>query len=98
MISSNTALVVNPSLPPVGVHTGSTLSLAQAGLLSTTSQPLNLGINVPTSVYGDVATSQQVTGLLPQAPTTDPQHLQVVVPSLNVDDLMVSIYFQGTIV
>lgn len=83
VISSNTALVVNPStLPPVSSHTGSTLSLAQSGLPSSSSslpQTLNLGINMSNSPYGEsVAGVQQQQVALPTTagPTTDPQHLQ----------------------
>ncbi|CAH0545885.1 unnamed protein product [Brassicogethes aeneus] len=80
-ISSNTALVVNPSLPPLSApHSGSTLSLAQAGLLGTAQQPgLNLGINVP--AYGAEQQLQQqqqsaAAQLTPQSAASDAQHLQ----------------------
>ena len=75
VISSNTAMVVNAPLP--GAHTGSTMSLAQSGLPSSSSslpQPLNLGINVPTN-FGEAAPAQQAA-LPPTAAATDPQHLQ----------------------
>lgn len=87
VMSSNTALVVNPSLPPL-VHSagvsGSTLSLTHSGLPSSSSslpQPLNLGINVPNTMYGDSAGAGQLMSSA-QAPSsasvaaTDPQHLQ----------------------
>lgn len=71
IMSSNTALIVNPPMP--GGLTGSTLSLVQSGLPVTTpslSQPLNLGINPP---FGDSVSQQSA---MPQGPTPDPQHLQ----------------------
>ncbi|XP_023309933.1 potassium channel subfamily T member 2 [Anoplophora glabripennis] len=72
VISSNTAPVVNPSL-----HlTGSTLSLAQSGLPSSSSslpQPLNLGLSVP---YGEGGPASQQTALPPTGAPTDPQQLQ----------------------
>lgn len=78
MISSNTALLINPS--PLGglSSAGSTLSLAHSGLPSSSSvgigqQQLGVGISVPNVTFGDVASQQP---LLPQTPTTDPQHLQ----------------------
>lgn len=76
VICSNTALIVNPALAP---HTGSTLSLSQSGLPSSSnslSQQLNLGINVPpSSPYRDGPAIQQ-TGLPQLSTTSDPQHLQ----------------------
>ncbi|XP_044270545.1 potassium channel subfamily T member 2 isoform X2 [Tribolium madens] len=76
VISSNTAMVVNAQLPTTP-HTGSTISLAQSGLPSSSSslpQPLNLGINVPTN-FGEAAPVQQAA-LPPSSAATDPQHLQ----------------------
>ncbi|CAG9841021.1 unnamed protein product [Diabrotica balteata] len=72
VISSNTALIVNPSLPPLApsVLTGSTLSLTQSGLPgSSGSVPINMGFGG----YGEAGASQQAA--LP-TPATDPQHLQ----------------------
>lgn len=72
VISSNTAPIMNPSL-----HlTGSTLSLAQSGLPSSSGslpQPLNLGLNVP---YGEGGPASQQTALPPTSVATDPQQLQ----------------------
>lgn len=73
VMSSNSALVINPQMPGTLTSAGSTLSLAQSGLPVSSpsiSQPLNLGINPP---FGDVASQQPA---LPQGPTPDPQHLQ----------------------
>ncbi|XP_050517974.1 potassium channel subfamily T member 2 [Diabrotica virgifera virgifera] len=72
VISSNTALIVNPSLPPLApsVLTGSTLSLTHSGLPgSSGSVPINMGFGG----YGEAGASQQAA--LP-TPATDPQHLQ----------------------
>jgi potassium channel subfamily T protein 1 len=77
VISSNTAMVVNAPLPAAS-HTGSTMSLAQSGLPSSSSslpQPLNLGINVPTN-FGEAGPVQQAALPPPASSATDPQHLQ----------------------
>lgn len=80
MICSNTALVVNPPLPPPSVS-GSTLSLTQTGLPSTPKSTMShqsslLGLNLPSAPFGESASSQQTA--LPPTTTasTDPQHLQ----------------------
>lgn len=67
IMSSNTALIVNPPMPGSLSSAGSTLSLAQSGLPVTTP---SLGINPP---FG-VTLPQQAA--LQQGPTPDPQHLQ----------------------
>ncbi|XP_056631344.1 potassium channel subfamily T member 2 [Diorhabda sublineata] len=75
VISSNTALIMNPNMPPPipSVLTGSTLSLSQSGLPGST--PLNMGFGgMGSSAYGDVGATQQAA--LPPTPVTDPQHLQ----------------------
>lgn len=68
IISSNTALVVNPPLAGMS-SAGSTLSL--------THQPSLLGLNLQNAPFGEPAVSQQ-TALPPTASSagTDPQHLQ----------------------
>lgn len=75
IISSNTALIVNPPLS--SSFTGSTLSLSQSGLPGSSnigiSQPLGLGISVPNVPFSDAAAQQPA---LPQTQTPDPQHLQ----------------------
>ncbi|XP_071053549.1 potassium channel subfamily T member 2 isoform X5 [Onthophagus taurus] len=76
IISSNTALIINPP-PSSAAGTGSTLSLAQSGLPSssgTLNQSL-LGINLPNAQFGEPPVSQQ-TALPSTSGTTDPQHLQ----------------------
>ncbi|KAF5272640.1 hypothetical protein FQR65_LT04882 [Abscondita terminalis] len=76
VISSNTALIINPPTPSgMMSKAGSTMSLSQGVLPS--GQPLNLGINPPSSPppYGESACAQQ-TGLPITSTSTDPQHLQ----------------------
>lgn len=83
VICSNTALVVNPPTPLGGALSGSTLSLGQSGLPSSSSgslpQPLNnLGINVPSTIFGEGPPPPALQIALPPSSTstTDPQHLQ----------------------
>ncbi|XP_060520683.1 potassium channel subfamily T member 2 isoform X4 [Cylas formicarius] len=65
IISSNTALLVNPTLGP-SIRTGSTLSLQSLG------QPANFGFNI--SPYGEPMPTPQVA--LPTPAASDPQNLQ----------------------
>lgn len=71
IISSNTALIVNPPF------SGSTLSLAQSGLPGSSgggmSPSHSFGISVPNVQFADVSAQQTA---LPQTSTPDPQHLQ----------------------
>ncbi|XP_076263119.1 slowpoke 2 isoform X3 [Rhynchophorus ferrugineus] len=64
IMSSNTALVVNPNLVPT-IHMGSTLSLQSLGA------PATLGVNV--STYGESCPPTQATLATPSG---DPQQLQ----------------------
>lgn len=68
IMSSNTALIVNP---PSLSSAASTLSLAAQSGLPVTSQQLNLGINPP---FGDTVSQQSAMSF--QGSTPDPQHLQ----------------------
>ncbi|CAH1101513.1 unnamed protein product [Psylliodes chrysocephalus] len=77
VISSNTALIVNPPMQPPSVLTGSTMSLSHSGFpgastsMSMPQVPINLGFLG--QGYAEPGSVQQAA--LPP-PTTDPQHLQ----------------------
>lgn len=85
IISSNTACIINPQLPPS--CTGSTLSLTQTGAkIGLSHQSSLLGLNLPNAPFGESSSSQQTA--LPTttttAPSTDPQHLQGTIVWYNL--------------
>ncbi|KAL3285337.1 hypothetical protein HHI36_019446, partial [Cryptolaemus montrouzieri] len=79
VICSNTALITNPPLPP-SVFTGSTLSLGQTGIPTSSGslpQQLNVGISVPNSAYSEAMPPQiSLPSSSPSVAPSDPQHLQ----------------------